>query len=441
MIINDFKALPRSLEVFAEARRWMPGGVARNGAFSQPHPVYFASGRGARVRDVDGNDYLDFNNCFTALIHGHTHPEITDAIARQLTLGTCFAGPTERELELARAICSRSPAMDAVRFVNSGSEAVMAAIKVARAHTRRRLVAKARGAYHGAYDYVEVSLGLKRLGENDSSPHALAAHRGVSQTALHDVVLIDFNDIDATRAVLEEHRDKLAAVIFDPMPNYCGLMPIDARYLYYLREVTSRCGALLISDEIVNFRLSYGGGLERYGVVADLYCLGKVIGGGTGIGAIAGARNLMALFDPSVGEPAVVQSGTFSGNPLSMVAGAKSLELLNAAALGKLNELGEHARNALAHALAHAPHETCVTGAGSLFRLHFRPGPILAPTDARPTPREAAALGRLLARLQDRGFLLTPTGMGCLSTPMVHSDVDELARAVRDVVAHPSFRA
>jgi glutamate-1-semialdehyde 2,1-aminomutase len=422
----------RSAGLFEQAQKVLAGGVSRNTVLRQPHPFYAASGSGCRVVDVEGVERFDFANNMASLIHGHAHPAVVAAITEQAGRGTAFTMATEVEIDYARHLCGRNPGFDKLRFFNSGTEAVMAALKAARALTGRARLAKVEGTYHGAYDYAEVSQEStpQRWGSADhpiSVPLAIGTPAGV----LGDVTVLPFNDPETAVAVLDEHRDDIACVLLDPMPHRLGLVPASDAYVEALRDWTKDNGALLVFDEVITFRTEVGGMQQRYAASPDLTALGKIIGGGLPVGALAGSDEAMAVFIAGPGAPPrLPQSGTFSANPLTMAAGLAAMRLYDAEAVTRLNDLGDLARRRLAEAIAISGAPASVTGAGSIFRLHMRAIP---PRDYRsgfPTARETEALKLFVDGLYATGVMMIQTGTGTLSTPMAESEIDRLAEAV-----------
>src|SRR5215212_4337903 len=242
-----------SCATYDRALASLPGGNTRTTVSMKPYPIYAARGAGCRVWDVDGNEYIDCINNFTSLIHGHAHPSLVEAAKRQLALGSAFGLPTESEVDLAELLVSRLPSVEQVRFANSGTEAVMMALKAARAHTGRPKIAKCEGAYHGSYDYAEVSLDPTPEGWGRNAPVSGACAKGTPDNVVADVVTIPFNDAEAAVSLVREHGKELAGVLVDPMPNRAGLAPADKNYLDALRRVTRENGALLIFDEVITF--------------------------------------------------------------------------------------------------------------------------------------------------------------------------------------------
>ncbi|RWC00353.1 MAG: aspartate aminotransferase family protein [Mesorhizobium sp.] len=409
------------------AKKVMPGGNTRSSVYEAPFPLYLKSGKGAYVTDVDGNSYLDFQNNFTALIHGYDHADVSSALVAQIGRGLSFANPTESEIHLAEILCERVPFFEQVRVTNTGSEAVMMAIKAARAITGRPKIAKCEGVYHGNYDYVEASFDPVPADWQTGVAEAQAYNNGTPASVLAEVVVIAFNDVAATERALERHKQMLACVVIDPLPSRAGLVPVDPSYLHFLREFTARHGILLISDEVLSFRLSYRGAIATYGIEPDLCTFGKIVGGGLPIGAVAGRAETMRVFDPSRGKPPVSQSGTFTANPLSMVAGAAAMRALTEGEIERLNSLGTQARSELGAVLAASDIGGHVTGAGSLFCVFIGDREVKDYASAYHAWQQRQRISQLISLCRDEGILLSRTGLGALSTPMTTAEIATLA--------------
>ena len=429
---NDLRT--GSARLYARASRFLPGGCSRNTILREPHPIYAKEGRGYELIDVDGNHYIDFANNMASLIHGHAHPELVAAVTRQLRKGTAFMMATEAELQFAEHMCSRCDGFDQIRFMNSGTEAVMNGIKAARAFTGRAKIAKAEGAYHGVYDYAEVS--QTSSPENWGSvvcPNSNPVAKGTPGKALSDVVVFPFNDTDHAERILNRHAHELACVLVDPVPHRVGLIPAQPEFLKMLRDWTRTNGALLLFDEVVTFRTSTGGAQEAYGIRPDLTALGKMIGGGFPIGALAGNLNAMSVMDPAKKPVRLPQAGTFSANPISMTAGLVAMRLLDADAVANLNALGERLRVNLLQAADLASVPVTVTGFASMFRIHVKE---IAPENYREayaSAEENRLLKRILDALLERGYSLVGTGTGTLSTPMNPSVVDRFTQQCLEI--------
>lgn len=323
--------------------------------------------------------------------------------------------PTPVEVEYAEALSARNETFEHVRFTSSGTEAVMMAVQAARAYTKRPKIAKMAGAYHGAYDAVAVN--------NDGSGSLIShAVTGNPDGVVENTVVIPFNDAEGALAVLREHAEDLACVLIDPVPWRIGLVPATKEYLDALRAFCDETGAVLISDEVGSYRVGFHGAMQLAGSEADITVLGKVVGGGMPIGAVAGRRKFMSVFDPSQGAPALPHSGSYNANPVSMSSGVASLRLLTEEAHERIGELGERARQAMRATVESVGLDWEVNGLGSLFR-------VIATSAPEGYASPAAAMKRLYWVLLDNGIHLGDSGLGCISTPMVDADIDEYAAA------------
>jgi glutamate-1-semialdehyde 2,1-aminomutase len=435
---TTFNAVDRyseSRRLFEEAREFLAGGNSRLTVYYKPHPVYVDHGEGAYLYDVDGNRYLDVINNYTSLIHGHAHPEVEAAAIAAMRAGTAFAAPTGAEIKLARLLCERLPAVDQLRFVNSGTEAVMMAVKAARAFTGKPDIAKFEGAYHGAYDYVEVSLASSPENWGDAAaPASIAYSAGVPRTVLDEVVVLPFNHIDETRALLRRHKDRLAAVLIDVMPSRVGLVPASREFVAALQEECRALGILLISDEVISFRVDYHGAQGAFDFEPDLTTLAKIIGGGFPVGAVGGRREVMAVFDATDKSPLVPHGGTFNANPVTMAAGLKAMAMLTPAVFERLNAQGEQLRQSLSDIIRLSEVEWQVTGAGSLFRLIPTRGPLTDYRSAHLTREQSERAAALHWELMNHGVFIGSGGFGCLSTPMGSDEIESVVSAVETVL-------
>jgi glutamate-1-semialdehyde 2,1-aminomutase len=427
-VLAPTQTLSASEALFARGRAVMPGGVSRNSVLRRPHPIYVAHGSGCYVTDIEGVRRIDFSNNMTSQIHGHAHPAIMAAVTEQLAKGTAFSMATQAEVEFAEYLCSRSPAFDKLRFVNSGTEAVMTALKAARAYTGRPKIAKVEGAYHGGYDYAEVSQTASPATWGDAQrPVSVPVAHGTPAAALNDVVVIPFNDAQRAIEILDQHAGELACVLLDLLPHRVGMMQASQPFVHALREWTRANGALLVVDEVITFRSNFGGAQAWYDVQPDITAMGKMIGGGFPVGAIAGRTEVMDVMDPWRAKVQLPLSGTYSANPVTMVAGMAAMQLFDQAAVTRLNRLGDLARSRIAEAIAVAALPACVAGAGSLFRIHMKSEP---PHDYRsvyPTEAQSRSLKVLLDHLIANGVLMIETGSGALSTAMTEREIDLLA--------------
>ncbi len=421
--------------LFDEARQYLAGGNSRLTVYYKPHPVYVERGEGAFLFDVDGNRYLDVINNYTSLIHGHAHPEVEAAAIVAMRGGTAFAAPTPHEIKLAKLLCERLPAVDRIRFVNSGSEAVMMAVKAARAFTGKPAIAKFEGAYHGAYDYVEVSLASSPENWGDATePSSIAYAAGVPQSLLDEVVVLPFNRIDETRELLRRHRDRLAAVIIDVMPSRVGLVPAKREFVAALQEECNRLGILLISDEVISFRVDYHGAQGAFDFQPDLTTLAKIIGGGFPVGAVGGRTDVMSVFDATEHSPLVPHGGTFNANPVTMAAGYKTMEMLSADVFDRLNEQGDRLRTELNEIVRLLEVNWQVTGAGSLFRMVPTSELLTDYRSAYPTAEQASRAAQLHWEMMNRGVFIGSGGFGCLSTPMTDENLEQVLRVAEEAL-------
>ena len=420
----------KSAELTEIAKQSMPGGDTRSTAWFPPYPLFVAQGRGPYFTDVDGNRYIELLNNYTSLIHGHAHPAVVEAIREQLSRGASFAAPHENTLRLSQMICERVPSIERVRFTNSGTEAVMMATRVARAFTGRPLIAKVEGGYHGTWDDVQLSVAppMDEAGPANR-PLAIPDSPGLTPGAIESTVLIPYNDLEGTTAILESVGDRLAAVIVEPMNGAGGMVPAEQGYLKGLRELTRRLGALLVLDEVITFRLSPGGAQSVYRVEPDLTTIGKIIGGGLAVGAFGGRGDVMDLCDPN--RPgAIPHYGTFNGNPATMVGGIATLELLTPDEYDRLNALGDRLRQGIDALAAELGLAVCATGIGSLLNIHLSEGSIRRYRDhAFHIDKEQADL--LHMAMLNEGLFAARRGLISTSTPMDDALVDEILEGIR----------
>ncbi len=421
----------KSAELYQRALKVMPGGCSRNTVLRKPHPLYAERGKGCYVTDVEGVKRIDFANNMASLIHGHAHPEIVSAVTQQMQKGTAFTLATEVEIRYAEHLCHRSPGFEKMRFVNSGTEAVMSALKAARAYTGRAKIAKVEGAYHGQYDYAEVSQTARPVNWGDhDKPTSVAVAHGTPPAALQDVVVIPFNDVERAIAILDQHAEELACVLLDLLPHRVGLVPASQEFVRALHNWTRCNGALLVCDEVITYRCNYGGAQQWYDVLPDITAMGKMIGGGFPVGALAGRAEVMNVMNPLAEKVLFPHSGTFSANPVTMTAGLATMEMFDEAAVHKLNQLAEYARSQISEAISVADIPACVTGGGSMFRVHMKPEAPLNYRAAFSSPEELELTNRLLAHLLDNGCVMINTCTAALSTAMTRKVIDVLAEAM-----------
>ena len=424
----------QSYALTERARRVFAGGSTRLLAWLDPYPIYLSRGEGAYVHDVDGNPYFDLTNNFASLIHGHAHPRIVAAVTERVAQGTCFTLPTPADVELAELLLQRLEGADKIRFLNSGTEAVMMAIRAARAYTGRPMIAKVEGAYHGMYDHAEISLD-SNPDTWGQTPKSVSYSHGTPEAVLADTLILPFNDVEGAEAALKEHADRLAGVLIDPVPATCGMIPATPEYLAMLRRLCDELGAVLIFDEVVSFRYGYQGAQGVFGGDPDLTTIAKIIGGGFPVGAIAGKAEVMAVFDHSHGKPLAPASGTFSANPVSMVAGKASMEMLDPEAFAHLQRLGDHARDVIEQAIRDSGFVGQVTGVGSNFLIHPHVRHITDYRSAWRAPAEHKRMKALQHGMLKQGVFMAGTGSGFISTVTATKDLDHFGAALAKVMA------
>ena len=399
-------ANPESRRLHVERARFMPGGNTRTTIHQPPFPLTIVHGEGARVTDADGHEYVDFLGEYTAGLYGHSHPVIVEAIRTALADGFVLGAPNRYEAVLAAAICTRFPSIELVRFCNSGTEANLLALSLARAVTGRARVLVFAGAYHGGI--LLFAHGISPL----NPPFAW--------------IVGEYNAAEAARLV-REYAHELAAVIVEPLQGAAGVIPGDPEFLRTLREVTAAHDVLLVFDEVMTARLSPGGMQQLLGIEPDLTTLAKFVGGGLSFGAFGGRADLMRRFDPA--QPAVLQhGGTFNNDVLTMAAGAAGLtQVLTEAEISRLNDLGDRLRDRLNAFSSERELSFCATGYGSLVGLHFTPGPVRNEGDV---PESAELRALLHLHTLERGFSYGRRGFIALSLPLGEAEVDSFAAAV-----------
>ncbi len=393
----------RSASLFSQARTVIPGGVnspVRACRSVGCDPLFVRKARGCMVVDVDGNEFIDFVCSWGPMILGHAHPEVIDAICRTAADGTSFGAPTPLEVELAELVCDSVPSLEKVRFVNSGTEATMSAIRLARGHTGRNVVVKFDGCYHGHADsfLVKAGSGVITLG--------IPGSPGVPEDIVKNTLSIPYNDIETLEKTLRDESLDIACVIIEPVAGNMGVVVPEMEFLVRLRELTRELGIVLIFDEVITgFRLALGGAQERFGIMPDLTCLGKIIGGGLPVGAYGGRADIMDQVAP---DGPVYQAGTLSGNPLAMAAGLAMLKVVRRDGFyEELEEKSEWFGTELARLGAGAPVAVTLNRIGSMMTCFFTEGPV---TDFESAMRaDAEMYGRYFRHMLASGVWLAPS--------------------------------
>jgi glutamate-1-semialdehyde 2,1-aminomutase len=419
----------KSEEIFAAAQKLMPGGVnSPVRAFKSVggQPIVFDRVQGAYAWDVDGNQYIDYIGSWGPAICGHAHPEVLKALHDVIDKGTSFGAPCYLENTLAEMVIDAVPSVEMVRFVNSGTEACMAVLRLMRAFTGRDKVIKFEGCYHGHADMflVKAGSGVATLGLPDSP--------GVPKTTTANTLTAPFNDLEAVKALFAENPDQISGVILEPIVGNAGFIPPDAGFLEGLRELTREYGALLVFDEVMTgFRIAYGGAQQKFGVTPDLTTLGKIIGGGLPVGAYGGRRDIMAMVAPA---GAMYQAGTLSGNPLAMTAGIKTLELLQrSGTYEQLERITKKLADGMLQIAQETGHAACGGSISAMFGFFFTAGPVHSYEDAKQSDLNKFA--HFHRGMLEHGVYLAPSQFEAGFTSLAHTDADidrtlEAARAV-----------
>ena len=427
----------KSQAMFQEARQVLPGGVAANGKYMHPHPIYFEGARGARITDVDGNDYLDLLMGFGIHILGHAPQSVIEAVTACLQNGTMPGLATALEVALAQKVRQHMPAMEMIRFVNTGSEATLMAIRVARAYRRPNKISKFEGNYNGQYDLVQVSA-VTSMGPADA-PQPSPDYLGIPASALSDVLVLPYNNGQAVADLLAKHADELAAVIIEPVSAYgLGCVPADPDFLLALRQMTREHDIPLIFDEVVtNLRLGLGGACQLYGITPDLICLGKIVGGGFPIGAYGGRQDLMERFVAPTGQGSdnaekMYQSGTFSGNAVTMAAGLAAIKALEQPGVYEyVNDLTARLCTGLDGLAEEHGIQMMTTSVKSMFQVHFGV-PVIR--NMRDKLKEDLSSAAVFARGLLVNEVYAPAHTLFLSTAHTQQDVDRILTVAESVL-------
>jgi glutamate-1-semialdehyde 2,1-aminomutase len=421
----------RSRSFFKESIQVIPGGVnspVRACKSVGAEPVFIQRADGSKIIDADGNEYIDYIGSWGPMILGHRHPAVLEAVKTVLSRGTSFGAPTDLETDLATIIVNAVPSIEMVRMVNSGTEATMSAVRLARGFTNRNIIVKFDGCYHGHSDtlLVEAGSGVATLG--------IPGSPGIPDSVIQHTLSLPFNDVDSITRVFNDKGDDIAGVIVEPVAGNMGMVKPAEGFLESLRDLTEKAGSLLIFDEVMTgFRVAYGGAQSLYGIMPDLTCLGKIIGGGLPVGAYGGRKTIMESVAP---QGSVYQAGTLSGNPVAMAAGITTLtELQQPGVYETLDTMSQKLAEGLLQAAKNNGIKASAANVGSMLGFFFTDKPVNNFDDAKTS--DTAMFSAYYKKMRDKGIYLAPSQFEALFVSAAHSedDIDKTIRAAEDVLA------
>lgn len=420
---------PASAVRFEVAKRVIPGGYTRDAIMRDPYPIFIARGEGSTVTDVDGRTLDDWCLNATSLALGHADPKVVAAATEQTALGSAFHSMTGHETALAELLCDRLPSAEKVRFTNSGSEAAMLGLRIARGFTGRTLIVKFEGSYHGTYDDVQWSVGPSPDAFGSSkSPNVVADSSGLAGNDGR-VLVLPYNDPEALRDLLSQRGDEIAAVIVEPMANRMGLVVPKSEFLAAARAACDVCGAVLIFDEVIAYRLGYGGAQTVFDITPDLTTLGKSIGGGFPVGAVAGRADIMAVTEPGHAGR-VTHAGTYNGNPVTMAAGLATQQALTPDVVEAIEISGERIRSELRRMTEQLP--LSVSGGGPFFKVNATAAEIVNYRDTITCDKEWQRLAAMT--LFNSGVVISGSMAGCIASTTTDAQIDALLAGVEAIV-------
>lgn len=411
-----------SMELFNESKKYIPGGVSSPVRAYDPYPFFVKEGKGSKIYDVDGNKYIDYCLAYGPLILGHSNENVVNNVYTQLKKGTTYGAPTENEIKLAKEIVNRVPCAEMVRFTNSGTEATMSAIRLARGFTNKKKIIKFEGAYHGAHDYCLVKGG--------SGAACLPDSLGIPEETTQNTFTVPFNNEEAIINLIEKEGDNIACIIMEVIMGNIGFVPPKKGFLEFLRKITKENNILLIFDEVITgFRLSIGGAQEYYGVTPDMVTLGKIVGGGLPMGAFAAKKEIMEMVAPM---GSVYQAGTFSGNPISVVAGLSTLEQLNNNFYKEINDNGKYLRTNIKEVVDDLSLDITPVGLGSMFQIYFNPNEVVNYDDAQKSDSKKFLI--YFKELLNNNVFIPPSQFECNFLSITHSkeDLDKTLDAIHN---------
>ena len=410
----------KSKELYEEAVNYLPGGVNSPVRAYKPYPFFAQKAKGSKIYDVDGNEYIDYCLGYGPIVFGHANDYIVEQSINQLKLGTDYGVPSEKEIALAKEVINRVPCAEMVRFTNSGTEATMSAIRLARGVTGKNKIIKFEGAYHGAHDAVLVKSGSGAAGKPDSP--------GIPEEATRNTILAPFNDENAITKIINVNKDEIACKIAEPVMGNIGCVPPKEGYLQFLREITEENNILLIIDEVITgFRISKGGAQEYYDITPDLATFGKIVGGGFPIGAIAGKKEYMEQFTPSGN---IYQAGTFSGNPMSINGGLAAFDILTDKRYKELHDKGDYLRNGIQDILSNLNLDYQINGVESMTQVYFTNNEVYDYETAQKS--DTKGFLKYFHNLLENGVFIAPSQYECtfISTEHSKEDLDKTLEAI-----------
>lgn len=416
-VVSVSRYKSKSEELFERAKKVIPGGVNSPVRAFEPHPFFTKSAKGSKITDEDGRIYTDYCMAYGSLIFGHSHPEVIEAIRQQLEAGSLYGTPTQKEVELAELITKTVPCMQMVRLANSGAEATMHAIRTARAFTRRDKIVKFEGCYHGAHDYVLVQAG------SGATTFGTATSAGIPEDTIKNTIVLPFNDVEALEDAITRHAREVAAVIIEPVMGNAGLILPSDGYLHTVRRITEEKGILLIFDEVITgFRLALGGAQQLFGIMPDMACLSKILGGGFPLAAFGGKREIMENISP---RGKVYQAGTYSGNPISVTAALTTLKLLERRAdriYSDLADLGLRMSKGLKDLISDRGIGAQVNSLSSMFQIFFTDKRVLDYASAKTS--DTKKFLTYFKHLLDQGVFVPPSQFETCFISAAHAPED-----------------
>jgi len=423
---------PKAGKLHERALRFMPGGETRESTSYEPYTAYMDRGKGCYLWDIDGNEYIDFVGNYTSLIHGHCDPDIQEAVRTQIEKGCALSSTSVLQIEHAQILCDRVPSVESVRYANSGTEAAMWALRLARAFTGKDMFLKFEGCYHGTHDAAKISV-IPDF-EPDPLPKPQLQGKGIPKSVLQDVVVAPFNDLEVTEAQLKKHGGKIGCIIIEPFLGNLGAIAPKPGFLQGVRDLADRYDALLVYDEVQSIRQTTGGFQQYAGVYPDITALGKFIGGGYPVGAFGGRKDIMALvnsYDDSI--KSVNHTGTFNGNEVTMAAGIASMKKYDEVAADHINRLGAYLRNAGNRTFEDLGIKCRLSGTGSLSFITYTDTEVSNATDFIVALVQAEELQKLVhLDLINRGIFTAKRGEFVISTPMTKKEVETGILALRE---------